>query len=524
MAPVMLLLVLAQAPEPEPRIIVVPVPQQAPPAPPPSAPLNQPIPPPLSPQPEVLDAGAPLPPLPPLVRPTPAPVFDAGVPAPVPVPSAPAAAPVPAPAPASAPVPVAEASPPSGLVLRGGIEAGINMWPQGNPQDLLFFIRPLVSFDAGEDFAAELGATLNLLVFDDPPENRSNEIGGFLRRADWDEPSDFGQLIRLLRIGRPDGALWVRAGAVRLKTLGNGHLINRYSNQDLADYHPASGNGGFRIGAVRAEFFASDVFAARLFSGLLGLEFGRVFSNDPRWYDRFWLTFELAHDIGEAGGPLLTDGSRLKSPGATVMELDFTATLYRSAASTVNLLLGGGLRPAQRVDFGALLGLSIDTDLKGLQLAAKIEARKQAGYFRQGYFGPQYEVSRFVGAGFSGAPLAEQVLPDGWSVYAELRFGSRGFLVGEGAIEYFTFGRTDVDFSLQAEFLESRVVTSLRFAAVALGVLPRFAVTAEARVRIYKSFYVLGSGGTVFFPLADHTLQRGVFVLAGAGLDFEAGL
>src|SRR5438046_183457 len=79
-----------------------------------------------------------------------------------------------------------------------------------------------------------------------------------------------------LRIGKPDGAIGARAGAVRLKTLGNGHVINRYSNQDLADYHPAAGNAGFRLGPVRGEFFASDVFGARIFAGLFGLELGRL--------------------------------------------------------------------------------------------------------------------------------------------------------------------------------------------------------------------------------------------------------
>src|SRR5205814_9094350 len=139
----------------------------------PPAPAPEPIPPPLSPQPEVVDAGPPLPV-----------VFDAGTPAPVPVPT-------PEPVPISPPA--EPAPPPSTLTLRIGIEGCINSWPQGQPQDLLFCVRPLVSFDAGEDFAAELGATMNFLIFDDPPENRSQAIGGFLRKQDWDESSDFGQ-------------------------------------------------------------------------------------------------------------------------------------------------------------------------------------------------------------------------------------------------------------------------------------------------------------------------------------------
>jgi hypothetical protein len=541
MAPVLLLVVLAQGGEP--RVIVVPVPMPGAPAaapvpPPPSTPLpppapaTEPIPPPMTPEPEAVDAGVLTPP-PPTMLPQAAPLAQPLPPQPLqPVPVQPAA-----PHDAGTPAPVAplEAPPPpqSGLTLRAGIEACINSWPQGNPQDLLFCLRPLVSFDAGEDFGAELGATFNLLVFDDPPDNRSRDIGGFLRREDWDEPSDFGQLFRSVRIGKRDGNLWARIGAVRLMTLGNGHLINRYSNQDLADYHPAAGNAGFRLGAVRGEFFASDIFGARIFAGLAGLEFGRLLSNDAKWYDRFWLTLEFGHDIGSAGGPECPAddsvkgcpaGTRLKSPTATLLELDFAAALYRSAQSTVQLVVGGGTRIADRADFGALAGMTIDTDLSGFQIGAKLEGRKQGGVFRFGYIGPQYEVSRFAGAGLSGVPLGEQLLPDGWSVYGELRLGSRGAFVTEAAVEYFTFGRTDLDLSFQAEFLSSRVVTSLRFAAVALGVFPRFSVGADARVRLFKALYVMGAGGTVFFVQPDSSLQRGVFVSAGAGVDFETAL
>src|SRR6185436_7326303 len=127
--------------------------------------------------------------------------------------------------------------------------------------------------------------TVNFVL--DEPNQCGTETHSFFRQVDWDEPSDFGQLIRQLRLGRPEGALWAKAGAVRNKTLGFGHTLNRYSNQDLPDYHPAAGGAGFMLGPVRGEFFASDVFGARIFAGLAGLELGKLASNDPKWQDRF---------------------------------------------------------------------------------------------------------------------------------------------------------------------------------------------------------------------------------------------
>ncbi len=400
-----------------------------------------------------------------------------------------------------------------GLLIRGGVEAGFTSWPSGSPQDLFFDIRPLLSLSSGDDFGIDLGATFHLRVFDDPPEDRSRDIGGVLRRADWDELSDFGQILHFLRIGKLDSAFWVRAGAVTFKTFGEGHLINRYSNQDNPEYHPASAAAGVRLGPVRAEAFISDILGARIFAGLAGLELGRLIASDPKWFDRFWFTLEGAYDAGQAGGV---------SPTATLFELDFTAVFFRSSVMRWQVLTGAGMRVNSKVDGGALLGLSADFDLDGFLFSAKIEGRKQAGGYRQGFFGPQYEISRFIGSGFSGVPLADEVLPDSFSFYGEVRVGKRGFLVAEAELEHFIWGRTDFDVSVTGEMFGSRFTTAARFTGVALGVLPRYAVSADARFRIFRSLYLYGAGGTLFFAQVNGTLTRGVFISAGVGGDFQA--
>lgn len=416
---------------------------------------------------------------------------------------------------AAAPVPP-EPEPPRApsFAMRVGAETGVLLWPEGNPFDGLAVARPLLSFEVGESFAVELGATFNFLILDTQPYNGATELGGVLRRADWDELSDFGQIVRQLRIGKEGGPGWLRAGAVRLKTLGNGHVINRYSNQEGPNYHPAAGHGGLRVGPVRGEVFASDVLGARIFSGLVGVELGRLLASNAVWHDRFWLTTELAHDFGNAGGP--------RTPDLTVLQVDFSAMAVRAPGGTLQVLAGVGGRFGQRVDFGAVAGLTGELELGGASLGAKLEVRKQAGGFRHGIFGPGYELSRFAGAGFSGVPLGAQVLPDSGSVYGELRAGSRGLLVAEVAIEHFFWNRTDLDVSLQTELLGSRIVAFLRFTAIAVGVLPRYQATGEARVRIIPALYVIASGGTVFFPQPDSSLQRGLFFMGGAGIDLEA--
>ena len=79
----------------------------------------------------------------------------------------------------------------------------------------------------------------------------------------------------------------------------------------------------------------------------------------------------------------------------------------------------------------------------------------------------------------------------------------------------------DKDIQLELEGALRRVIANARFTVVGLGVQPRYAFTLGARLRLFSSFYVLGSGGTLFFPQGDGTLNRGVTVSLGAGVDFE---
>lgn len=396
-------------------------------------------------------------------------------------------------------------------------EAAFEVFPSGTAggaNDTLFDLTPMLGFFVGDEFAAIAGAQFRLRLFDNPPDNRSRDFGGVLRREDWDEASDFGQIIRLLKIGKLDDVAWLRGGPTTTKTLGLGHVINRYGNRDNPNYHPASGNAGLNIGPVRTEFFASDVFGGRLLAGDVGVEFGRIFSNDQKWWDRFHLVLSLAHDLARAG-----NGGVAVAP-VTILNLDFDAVLYKGAQARVMVLTGVGTRFGNGL--GAVLGLAADAELDGgFVLGGKLEGRKQGGGYRQGFFGPGYELSRFAGTGFSGLPLAAEQLPDSFSFYGELRVGSRGTAMFEAMIEHWVWGRTDLDSTFSLTVWDERIIGSARFTAIGMGQLPRYSVGGKLSVRILPALYLLTEGGTVFFPQSDGTLARGWYASLGAGADFE---
>ncbi len=418
----------------------------------------------------------------------------------------------------------ADAGTPGNLSLHGALEAEALVMPSGptdGQYDGFITLRPLFGFNVGDDFQAEVGPTFRFRLIDSPPDQRAEDFGSVLRRRDWDQPSDFGQLISVLRIAPDSSPFYVRVGPVRKRTLGLGHLINRYSNQENPDYHPASANVVLALGPVRAEFFASDLFGARVFAGELAWDLGRTFSPNADAFDRYVLALQLAHDAAVAGQP--PDGTLdfTSAQRLTLLQLDGSVVIVRNQSLRFMALVGAGSRFDTRSNLGFLLGLALDATVKEIAFSVKLEARKVAGGFRQGLIGPSYELGRFAGIGFSGVPIAQEVLPDTFSFYGEARAKIGSALTADVMAEYFTFGRTDVDASANLTVLGDWLSAQTRFTAVGLGQTPRYAVSLGARARLFKAFYLVGSGGTVFFAQANGSLNRGAFVSVGAGVDFE---
>lgn len=419
-----------------------------------------------------------------------------------------------------------EPEPPSKVTIRGAAEGAVEVLPSGFGAmglDGFATLRPVLGFAVDDDFAIELGPTFRLRVVDTAPDNRTSDIGGVLRRADWDEASDFMQIIQSLRIAPDTSPFFVRAGAMRKKTLGLGHLVNRYSSQENADYHPASVGAVLVLGPVRSEFFASDFLFGRILSGDVAVDLGAIFSSKTENKDRYLVSLELATDSAKSGLPFRPDPTvaPLALTPVTLLHVDGSAVLLRNATLRLMVLLGLGTRITQRADLGFVLGGAMDATVKEVGISLKLEARKQGGGFRQGFFGPNYELQRYADVGFSGASIADALLPDAFSFYGELKLGVGTAASVEVAAEYFTFGRTDLDMSANVNLIDSWLVGQARFTAVGMGQAGRYHTTVGVRARIFKSFYVMANGGTVFFPQVDGTLMRGVTASAGVGVDFE---
>ncbi|NOJ83340.1 hypothetical protein, partial [Myxococcus xanthus] len=351
------------------------------------------------------------------------------------------------------------------------------------------------------------------------------EGAGLVRKEDWDSLSDWGQLVRALKLGADTSpvALWV--GAMEGFHLVSGHLVQRYSNRTNPDYHPAGALLTGTLGPLYMEAFSSDVLGARLMGGELELDVQHVLFGRPKQPGRYTLSLSAIHDWGRG---------EVKSAEVTLAHLDATAVLLVQRegrrALEMHVFAGWGGRPGAGGAWGAVAGVGADSVTPTLDLRLRLEARRQHGGFRQGYFGADYELARLQAAGTSGLPLAHASFPEGYSVYAEAMVAWDAVLLGEvlqrhlhlsmGA-EAFSWGRVDVDGRLAVQLLHRNLEVAVKGLAVGMRQPgARYLASGEVRWRFLGGrLYALGQGGTLLYPTAEGPLRPGAFASLGMGVD-----
>ncbi|WP_224246881.1 hypothetical protein [Hyalangium gracile] len=410
----------------------------------------------------------------------------------------------------------------SSTSFRLALEVGPLSLPSGTPgggQDIFAQAMPVARLVHGESFGVELGAPLRLRLLDADPKQTDQDYGGYLRREDWDTLSDLGQILRELRIGRDDNVANLRAGPLQAFTLGEGHLVDRYDNRLSPNYHPTGALLTVNVGPTRVQAMASDVLAPRLFAGEVRLDIGRLASQQDKHFDRYHAIASVAHDFGRVGEEA--------TEAITAVLVGGDAALYKGENLQFFAIGGAGTRvDAGSPDIGGFGGFSIRGNTGRVDISGRVEGRFEGGNFRFGLFGPSYELARYSATGLSEPPLAEERMDKNLAGYAELKLGLGSGAPEEvnasasAAVEHFTTGRTDTDFTLGLKFPGGRTLATARVIIVGIGTQPRYSAHAELRQRILDWLYVWGAGGTVHFPQADGSLVRGYTAGAGAGVDF----
>ncbi|QSQ17166.1 hypothetical protein [Myxococcus landrumensis] len=376
-----------------------------------------------------------------------------------------------------------------------------------------FQVDPTIDFERGEEFGVNLGAPLRLRIW-------GPRDGGIVRREDWDELSDWGQLVRGLKLGSDNSPLGVWFGQIDSYSLLSGHLVRRYAHRANPNYHPAAGVLTGTLGPVYVEAFTSDVLGARLMGAEAELDLEHVLFGRPQQRGRYTLGMSAVHDWGRAGG---------RAASVTLAHVDAVAVLVVRPEFEAHVFAGWGGRPDTGGAWGAVAGVGADAETSTLDMILRLEARHQRGGFRQGFFGADYELARFQAAGTSGAPLADAPFPDGYSLFGESEVGwdavsyggPKAHLKLSLGAEVFSWGRFDVDGRVAVQLFERSVEVALKGLAVGVGQPgARYLGSAEVRWRFLGGgFYATGTGGTLLFPTTEGALRPGAFASVGLGVD-----
>lgn len=378
-------------------------------------------------------------------------------------------------------------------------------------------VEPTLILDGGERFGLNVGAPLRLHV---AGRDFAATGAGLLRARDWDSLSDFGQLVRELKVGAPSSPVMLRAGALDEYSLMGGHLVGRYSNRLNSDYHPAGVVLSGALGPLSAEAFTSDVLAARMMGGELALNLARLLGDASQPSGWRALSLSAVHDAGRAEG---------RTPEVTLVHADLDVGLVFRDDFQVFVLAGAGTRAGMEGAWGALVGAGLESASDTLRVHAQVEARRQHGGFRQGFFGPDYELGRFVAAGTSSLPVARAPFAEGYSVFGELIVAhdtlhldhARRELHLSMAAEAFSWGRLDAQVRVSTWRKLRTLYLALEALVVGVGQPhARYTASGEVRYRFSRRLYVLARGGTLLFPRPDSTVRPGVSALLGLGADY----
>jgi hypothetical protein len=216
---------------------------------------------------------------------------------------------------------------------------------------------------------------------------------GLLRRRDWDEPGDYSKVLRRVEVGS-----WLKAGALRDRTIGNGTIVRRYHNGSDPDH----GRLGIDVTVDLARFGVNhlvpnhlEVFVDQVFGPpVLGSAFGYR-SRDN--FALMTLAADLAAPEGHFGelNSVYTPSARRGARWISGLAGHVRATPHGQA---LTLDVHGDLNTIDLSAFGGHFGIKLGYDDRGLwRFTGRLEGMILGEGYTWGLFDQGYLIDRWTG-------------------------------------------------------------------------------------------------------------------------------
>ncbi len=385
------------------------------------------------------------------------------------------------------------------------------------------------------DMAAGFQAALRLRTVSSGEDRES-----VIRREDWDEPSDFANIIRYLTYGKDLGflAFGLNIGVLCPAQLGHGTLLDNYNsmvdlNYNHSGFQAALRHEYFGFDFVMDDFVAPKILALRLEAKFRGFAFGVTGMTDLRAPSRV-----LLDDDGER---------RVTKTRKLYVETEPLGFVGYDASYTVGDKKGFWLKPYFDNNWvvGGGGGLHVGVQAGGvffggkLQLGGRAEYRVGWNEYAPGYVDLFYDIQRYqISLGDSWRARREGSLETKSAIlstfpsvahggkweagisYERLFWLRFAYHLREGPLGDMTFLEVGVPYGRRWVFSGLLAKTGL-FDKDSMSKADGLLAAAEARVEILKHLYVLGQF-RYLYGLDNEGLYRGV-VLANLAIGARWG-
>jgi hypothetical protein len=386
-------------------------------------------------------------------------------------------------------------------------------------EDIFATLNLRLNFDR-DNWGVGFNVPVRLRLVDLEPKNKG-DIGGIIRKEDWDEFSDFFKVIRYAYVGQRDkkGPFYIRIGELSGLTMGHGTIVHRYTNGLDVNTFRMGANVAVNLGAFGSEIAVGDVgriddpllaaarFTVRPLELLLGdgliwdrLVFGVSVVTDPA------APYDIKLPVLDADGQVTSPAEASSQKSFYVLGADLGLEIlrnkYLSIEPYVDMNKMSVVSDGWGFHAGVLWGVNIPVVVDNLIVDLKTEYRRVSGDYVGPYFDTVYEIERLTSLASPNNPTPKlRLLADGGGegrngVFFDITAGLPSFVFVGGEYVDYDGGEDDGTLRLSInvpalEFLELSAFyyrVNIKGLDDLIQLDDRSALVAEAKIPIYAVF------------------------------------